>query len=117
MKIMRKQPTIAYGLGTHAIACVFHVFEGFQEMTKIIKRHKTIVCCFLRFWRISKNDENHIAHGFKTHTIACVFHDFEGFQEMTKIMKKRHSIVYKNIFLAPCMSESIGSWNYLRTNL
>ena len=43
---MKKQPNIAHGLGTHTIACVFRVFEGFQEMTKIIKRHKTIVCCF-----------------------------------------------------------------------
>ena len=30
---MKKQPTIAHGLETHTIACVFHDFEGFQEMT------------------------------------------------------------------------------------
>ena len=46
---MKKQPTIAHGLGTHTIACVFCDFEGFQEMTKIMKRRHTIVCRFLRF--------------------------------------------------------------------
>ena len=27
------QPTVAHGFKTHTIACVFHDFEGFQEMT------------------------------------------------------------------------------------
>ena len=49
MKIMEKQPTIAHGLGTHTIAGVFYDFEGFQEMTKIVKKRHTIVCRFSRF--------------------------------------------------------------------
>ena len=31
MKIMKKQPTIAHGLGTHTIARVFHVFKDFKK--------------------------------------------------------------------------------------
>ena len=46
---MKMQPTIAHGFKTHTIACVFHDFEGFQEITKIMKRHKTIVCRLSRF--------------------------------------------------------------------
>ena len=45
---MKKQPTIAHGFKTHTIACVFHDFEGFQEMTKISKKRHTIVCRFLQ---------------------------------------------------------------------
>ena len=52
MKIKKKQPTIADGLGTHTIARVFHDFKGFQEMTKIMKRRQTIAC---RFFAILKN--------------------------------------------------------------
>ena len=55
---MKTQPTVAHGFKTHAIACVFHDFERFQEMTKIMKKQHTIVCRFSQFWRISKNDEN-----------------------------------------------------------
>ena len=46
---MKKQPNIVHGLVTHTIACFFHDFEGFQEITKIMKRRQTIVCCFSRF--------------------------------------------------------------------
>ena len=35
MKTMKTQPTIAHGFKTHTIACVFHDFEGFREMTEI----------------------------------------------------------------------------------
>ena len=35
---MKTQPTVAHGFKTHTIACVFHDFEGFQEMTKILKQ-------------------------------------------------------------------------------
>ena len=49
---MKKHPTIAHSFRTHTIACVFHDFEGFQEMTKIMKRRQTIVC---RFFAILKN--------------------------------------------------------------
>ena len=79
---MKKQTTIAHGFGTHTIACVFHDFEGFQEMTKIMKRRKTIVCRFLRdFEEFQKmmeiiKKQLTIAHGLGKHTIACIFHDF-----------------------------------------
>ena len=46
---MEKQPTIAHSFRTHTIARVFHDFEGFQEMTKIMKKRHTIVCRFSRF--------------------------------------------------------------------
>ena len=56
---MKMQPTIAHGFKTHTIACVFHDFEGFQEMTKIMKRHKTIVCRLSRFLKNFKKRLNH----------------------------------------------------------
>ena len=39
---MKTQPTIAHGFKTHTIACFFHDFKVFLEMTKIIKNQQVL---------------------------------------------------------------------------
>ena len=98
---MKKQPTIAHSFGTHTIACVFHDFKGFQEISKIMKERHTIVCRFF-------HDFGHFLKSFKIMKNTCYsmcletmsysrlfFHGFHCFLKFFKIAK--NNILYGSV--------------------